>query len=115
MSKGYIVIAQNNDTVDYLEQAYALAMNLKLTQGIVNNLTVCVDIRTKKLITAKHKKVFDHIIDIPWEDDAEDKEWKIPFTVPYLVGNESKYVNEARFHNQIGPCHRRPLTRFTAY
>ena len=77
MSKGYIVIAQNNDTVDYLEQAYALAMNLKLTQGIVNNLTVCVDIRTKKLITAKHKKVFDHIIDIPWEDDAEDKEWKI--------------------------------------
>jgi hypothetical protein len=77
MSKGYIVIAQNNDTVDYLEQAYALAMNLKLTQGIVNNLTVCVDIRTKKLITAKHKKVFDHIVDIPWEDDAEDKEWKI--------------------------------------
>jgi len=58
----------------------------------------------------------------PEDDDCvtigtvqEDKEWKIPFTVPYLVGNESKYVNEARFHNQIGPCHRRPLTRFTAY
>ena len=50
MSKGYIVIAQNNDTTDYLEQAYALALNLKLTQSIVNNLTVCVDAKTKNLL-----------------------------------------------------------------
>ena len=77
MSKGYIVIAQNNDTVNYLEQAYALALNLKLTQSTVNNLTVCVDAKTKKLIKAKHKKVFDYIIDIPWQDDAADAEWKI--------------------------------------
>ena len=77
MSKGYIVIAQNNDTVDYLEQAYALALNLKLTQTTVNNLTVCVDSKTKKLIKAKHKKVFDSIVDIPWQDDAKDAEWKI--------------------------------------
>ncbi len=62
MSKGYIVIAQNNDTVDYLEQAYALALNLKLTQSTVSNLTVCVDAKTKKLITAKHKKVFDNLV-----------------------------------------------------
>ena len=27
MTRGYIVIAQNNDTTDYLEQAYALALN----------------------------------------------------------------------------------------
>ena len=53
MSKGYIVIAQNNDTVDYLEQAYALALNLKLTQGNVSNLTVCVDTKTKALIQPK--------------------------------------------------------------
>ena len=62
MSRGYIVIAQNNDTVDYLEQAYALALNLKLTQTVVSNLTVCVDAETKKLIKAKHKKIFDSII-----------------------------------------------------
>ena len=77
MSKGYIVIAQNNDTTDYLEQAYALALNLKLTQTIVSNLTVCVDTNTKKLIKTKHKKVFDSIVDIPWQDDAADAEWKI--------------------------------------
>jgi hypothetical protein len=39
MSRGYIVIAQNTDTVDYLKQAYALALNLKLTQKKVNGLT----------------------------------------------------------------------------
>lgn len=77
MSKGYIVIAQNNKTVDYLEQAYALALNLKLTQSTVSNLTVCVDANTKALIKAKHKKVFDHIVDIPWNDDAENQPWKI--------------------------------------
>ena len=39
MSKGYIVIAQNTKGVDYLKQAYALALNLKLTQSKVSNLT----------------------------------------------------------------------------
>ena len=77
MSRGYIVIAQNNSKVDYLSQAYALALNLKLTQSTVNNLTVCVDEKTKKLITKKHKAVFDHIVDIPWSDDAEKSKWKI--------------------------------------
>jgi len=77
VTRGYIVIAQNNDTVDYLQQAYALALNLKLTQSTVCNLTVCVDADTKKKITAKHKRVFDHIVDIPWEDNAKQAEWKI--------------------------------------
>ena len=77
MSRGYIVIAQNSGTVDYLQQAYALALNLKLTQSTVSDLTVCVDAATKKMITAKHKKVFDNIVDIPWQDDAASADWKI--------------------------------------
>jgi hypothetical protein len=84
MSRGYIVIAQNTKSVDYLQQAYALALNLKLTQSTVNNLTVCVDPATKKLITSKHKKVFDHIVDIPWNDDAEQADWKINNKWKYL-------------------------------
>ena len=83
-SKGYIVIAQNTGTVDYLQQAYALALNLKLTQRTVNNLTVCVDAETKKKITSKHKQVFDYIIDIPWQDDAADSQWKINNKWKYL-------------------------------
>jgi hypothetical protein len=76
-SKGYIVIAQNSGSVDYLQQAYALALNLKLTQSTISNLTVCVDEETKKQITQKHKDIFDHIIEIPWEDNARGQEWKI--------------------------------------
>ena len=72
MSKGYIVIAQNNDTTDYLEQAYALALNLKLTQSTVSNLTVCVDAKTKKLITQKHKDIFDHIVDVRDKPGQQD-------------------------------------------
>ena len=93
MSRGYIVIAQNNSTTDYLEQAYALALNLKLTQSEVNNLTVCVDSKTKKLIKAKHKKVFDHIVDIPWQDDAKDAEWKI--------NNKWKYYYMTRYDETV--------------
>jgi len=84
MSRGYIVIAQNTKSVDYLQQAYALALNLKLTQSTVNNLTVCVDPTTKKLITSKHKKVFDHIVDIPWNDEADQSDWKINNKWKYL-------------------------------
>ena len=93
MSRGYIVIAQNNSIIDYLEQAYALALNLKLTQSEVNNLTVCVDSKTKKLIKAKHKKVFDHIVDIPWQDDAKDAEWKI--------NNKWKYYYMTRYDETV--------------
>lgn len=77
MSKGYIVIAQNSKSVDYLQQAYALALNLKLTQSSVSNLAVCVDENTKSKITEKHRLVFDKIIDIPWNDDADKHDWKI--------------------------------------
>ena len=52
-------------------------MNLKLTQSKVNSLTVCVDAKTKKLLKAKHKEAFDNIVDIPWQDDAKDQDWKI--------------------------------------
>ena len=76
MSRGYITIAQNSEDNDYLEMSYALALSLKATQGI-NNLCVCVDEETKKLVTDKHKKVFDAIVDIPWNDDAKGDKWKI--------------------------------------
>jgi len=77
MSRGYIVIAQNTPSVDYLQQAYALALNLKLTQKEVSNLTVCVDDTTEKFITDQHQKVFDRIVKIPWNDDAEEDRWKV--------------------------------------
>ena len=76
MSKGYIVIAQNNEEHDYLEMTYALALSLKATQK-ENAICVCLDEYTKSLVQDKHRKVFDHIVDIPWNDDAGTDKWKI--------------------------------------
>lgn len=73
-SRGYITIAQGKE---YLDQAYALALSLKLTQTGVSNLAVCVDPATKRLISQKHRKVFDKIVDIPWGDHAQGETWKI--------------------------------------
>jgi len=85
MSKGYICIAQNTNQVNYLEQAYALAMNLHLTQSSVNKLSVCVDSHTLEQIEDKHRLVFDQIIEIPWGDLAEhEKKWKIQNKWKYL-------------------------------
>jgi len=77
MSKGYVAIVQNSGDNDYLTQAYGLALSLKNTQTEINNLTILVDEPTRKLITHKHQRVFDNIIDLPWEDEAENEEWKV--------------------------------------
>lgn len=82
--RGYICIAQNTPDVDYLSQAYALALSIKLTQTTVKNFAICVDEYTKGLITSKHRQVFDYVIDIPWSDAAENKQWKIHNKWKYL-------------------------------
>ena len=75
MSRGYIVIAQNSGETDYLRMAYALALSLKATQSTVSDLTVCVDKKTK--VPKKYLEVFDQVVEIPWNDDAEASDWKI--------------------------------------
>lgn len=72
MSKGILVIAQNNKTVDYVLQACVLAMSLKLTDPDIPISLVTNDPVDKNFIS-----LFDNIIQIPWSDEAEDKSWKI--------------------------------------
>ena len=91
MSRGYICIAQNSK-YDYLNQAYGLALSLKATQK-ENAICVCVDEYTKTQITGKHKEVFDHIVDIPWNDDAGADTWKIH--------NKWKYAHMTPFKESI--------------
>ena len=92
MSRGYIVIAQNNAEHDYLEMTYALALSLKATQK-ENAICVCVDEYTRSLITKKHENIFDHIVDIPWADAAGDSNWKIH--------NKWKYIHMSPFDETI--------------
>jgi len=75
MSKGYMVIAQNTNDVDYFKMAYTLALSIKTTQTEVNETAIALT-NTDEL-PKEYKHVFDHIIEIPWGDHAIEAEWKI--------------------------------------
>ncbi len=83
MSKGFIVLAQNTDSVDYVKQAYALALSIKSTQK-ENSISIV----TNDPVPKKYQKVFDNIIPIPWfkETDSRFKSenrWKLYHVSPY--------------------------------
>jgi len=73
VSKGFVVLAQNNGTVDYIKQAYALALSIKSSQKEITSISLVTNDKVPK----KYKSVFDKIIPIPWNDDAVETQWKI--------------------------------------
>lgn len=85
MTKGYVVLAQNTDTIDYIRQAYALALSLKLSQRSVSDISIITD----DVVPEKYKSVFENIIPIPWGDAAVnsrfkvENRWKIYHASPY--------------------------------
>jgi hypothetical protein len=72
MSKGFLILAQNSD-VDYVRQAYALALSIKATQPNINNISIV----TNDTLPADFAKVFDQIISIPFNDSASNSTWKV--------------------------------------
>jgi hypothetical protein len=72
MTKGIVVLAQNNEKVDYVQQACLLALSLKK-----HNPEELISIITDDAVPAKYVDLFDNIIPIIWNDDAADFEWKI--------------------------------------
>jgi hypothetical protein len=73
---GFLTIAENTATVDYLRLAYLQALNIKATQKI-KNYSVIVDRATNQLITDQHRRVFDNIIVLPVNNNASDSQWKL--------------------------------------
>ncbi len=73
MTKGYICVVQNNETVDYLRLAYALGLSIKNTQSNINKFSIVTDIEN---IPVHFQNVFDHIIPIK-NDRAKNSDWKL--------------------------------------
>jgi hypothetical protein len=73
MSKGYLIFAQNTESVDYVRQAYTQALSIKHTQPNINSVSLC----TLGKVDKRYQKGFDNIIQIPDKDDAKDSAWKI--------------------------------------
>lgn len=72
---GYLTIAQNSATTDYLTLAYQQAVNIKTTQNGAK-FAVLVDDETLALVTKEHHEVFDHVILIK-NNQAKDEAWKM--------------------------------------
>ena len=71
MKRGHLIFAQNSD-VDYVRQAYALALTIKKHNKIND---VCLV--TNDQVPDNYKSVFDHIIEIPFGDSSKKTIWKI--------------------------------------
>jgi hypothetical protein len=71
MTKGHVFLAQNSD-VDYVKQAYALALSIKIHNQ--ENRTCLI---TSDFVPEEYHHVFDHIVPIPWKDSALGSQWKI--------------------------------------
>ena len=72
MSDGFCLLAQNNSEVDYIKQAYALAVSIHKFNKDQN-----VSLITNDEVPEEYKSVFDKIISIPWTDQAKGSDWKI--------------------------------------
>ena len=76
MTKGYLILAQNSGSMNYIRMAYALALSIKGTQSEVNKVAIATD----DMVPDKYKHAFDHIVKIPWADHAKESRWKIENT-----------------------------------
>ena len=84
VSKGFLVFAQNTKSVDYVKQAYALALSIKHSQAEVKNISLI----TNDPVPKKYQKEFDQIIPIPWFDNTGsilqgEHRWKLYHATPY--------------------------------
>ena len=62
MSKGFLVFAQNSGSVDYVQQAYALALSIKLSQNEITDISIV----TNDNVPYEYQKIFDQVIPIPY-------------------------------------------------
>lgn len=73
MSKGFLVVAQNSQGIDYVRQAYFLAKSLQISQKKYKNISIL----TNDVVPDEYKSAFDQIISIPFGDHAQHSEWKV--------------------------------------
>lgn len=68
----FIMLAQNNTTTDYVMQASLCAMSIKKSMP---NSSIAVI--TDDIVPNTFQQFFDHVIPIPWGDNAAGEDWKI--------------------------------------
>lgn len=67
--RGYVVLAQNTNSTNYVECAEALALTLKHTNPDANITLISDDVSTSKY--------FDKVVNLPYGDLAINSDWKL--------------------------------------
>jgi len=70
MKQGFLVVAENNNDIDFIQMAYTLALSLKSSQSKIKKLSI---ITTETNIDKKYSDVFDKIIVCKKDDDWKNK------------------------------------------
>jgi len=71
MTRGVVVLAQNNENDDYVLQAALLAMSLR------THNTTPISLITNDKVPEEYVSLFDKIIPIPFGDAADGSDWKV--------------------------------------
>ena len=84
MSKGFLIFAENKGEINYVMQAYALALSIKATQAEVTSVSIV----TNDILDDTYKHAFDQVIPIPWYDKvggdlSAEHRWKLYHVTPY--------------------------------
>lgn len=69
MNKGFVILAQNTDTVNYLECAEALAISMK---KVMPNCNITLISNQSSMCNE-----FDNVVELPYGDLAEHSDWKL--------------------------------------
>lgn len=97
MSKGFVLLALNTDTVDYRRLAYACALSIKHSQPVHNHITIYTD---DVLQFKKHNNLFNLIDSIklykgPKGMDARSRIWDItPYEETVFLDSDMLILDE---------------------
>ena len=85
MSKGFLIYAENTDSVDYIYQAYVLALSIKSSQQEFKSVSL---VTNTEHIPKKYLNIFDNVIPTPWYDKpgstfSTEHRWKLYHITPY--------------------------------
>lgn len=72
MNRGFVILAHNTSTVDYVKCAAALAKSIKRVMPKES-----VTLVTMNLVMKGYAKYFDHIVELPYGELESDSEWKL--------------------------------------
>jgi hypothetical protein len=85
VSKGFLIFAENTKDVDYIQQAYALALSIQHSQTEIKS----VSIMTNDKIPKKYQYVFDQIVPMPFKVEPTksrykpENRWQFYYATPY--------------------------------